>query len=77
MANVRNFYVEADIDGRETTLGGGPRAKDGEMTVHIHQRCDGGISSDVVKVTCKECNGQLTTTVIVDGKVVSKITTKR
>ena len=26
---VRNFYVEADIDGRQTMLGGGPRNKDG------------------------------------------------
>ena len=25
---VRNFYVEADLDGRQTKLGGGPKAKE-------------------------------------------------
>ena len=60
---VRNFYVEADIDGRQTTLGGGPASKTGEMTVHIHQRDDGGIASDVVKIRCRERDGKLTTEV--------------
>lgn len=60
---VRNFYIEADIDGRQTTLGGGPRTEDGEMTVHIHQREDGGINSDVVKICCRERKGELTTEV--------------
>lgn len=60
---VRNFYVEANIDGRQTTLRGGPASKTGEMTVHIHQRDDGGIVSDVVRVLCKEYDGKLTTEV--------------
>ena len=37
---VRNFYVEADIEGRETMLGGGPRNKEGGMTTNIYQRDD-------------------------------------
>lgn len=60
---VRNFYVEADIDGRQTKLGGGPKAKDGEMTVHIHQRHDGEIVSDAIKIRCTERNGKLMTEV--------------
>lgn len=32
---VRNFYVEADIDGRMTMLGGGPREKDGGMDTKV------------------------------------------
>lgn len=60
---VRNFYVEADIDGRQTTLGGGPKAKDGEMTVLIHQRHDGDVVYHVVKIRCTERNGELLTEV--------------
>ena len=40
---VRNFYVEADIEGRETMLGGGPRNEEGGMTTNIYQRDDGGM----------------------------------
>jgi hypothetical protein len=32
---VRNFWVDCDIDGRATVLSGGPKAKDGGMTVDI------------------------------------------
>jgi hypothetical protein len=60
---VRNFYIDCDIDGRETRLAGGPRAKDGEMTIHLSQREAGEIVEDVVKITCREFQGVLTTTV--------------
>lgn len=50
---VRNFYVEADIEGRETMLGGGPRNKEGGMTTNIYQRDDGGIVQ-VLKVVSRE-----------------------
>lgn len=75
---VRNFYVEADIDGRQTKLGGGPKAKDGEMTVHIHQRSDGDIVSDAVKIRCTERNGELMTEVFnKDGICVFSYCTER
>lgn len=45
--SVRPFYVEADIEGRQTMLGGGPRRSDGDMTVYIHQRDEGSITSPV------------------------------
>ena len=38
---MRNFYMEADIEGRKTMLTGGPAAKDGGMTVDIRQREEG------------------------------------
>ena len=59
---VRNFYVEADIEGRGTMLGGGPRNKEGGMTTNIYQRDDGGIVQ-VLKVVSREYNGKLTTEV--------------
>ena len=57
---VRNFYVEADIDGRQTMLGGGPRNKEDGMKVCIYQRVDGAIS-DPIKIICTEHDGVLTT----------------
>ena len=45
---VRNFWVDADIDGRQTGLGGGPMSKDGGMDVTIYQR-DGGRKKSPLK----------------------------
>lgn len=59
---VRNFYVEANIDGRQTMLGGGPRARDGEMTVRLYQRSEGEIT-DALLIECCECEGNLVTKV--------------
>ena len=35
---VRNFWIEADIDGRMTKLAGGPVSEDGGFTMRICQR---------------------------------------
>lgn len=59
---VRNFYVEANIDGRQTTLGGGPASKTGEMTVRLYQR-DNGEITDALLIECKERDGNLITEV--------------
>lgn len=75
---VKNFYVEANIDGRATTLGGGPAAKDGEMTVCIHQRNEGCIMSNIVKVYCKVLsNGKLVTKVYCNDELRYTIETTR
>lgn len=60
---VRNFYVEAIIDGRATRLGGGPTAKDGEMVVHLYQRENGEIT-EAFTIICRENEGKLTSTVV-------------
>ena len=59
---VRNFYVEANIDGRQTSLGGGPKSKTGEMTVRLYQRDDGAIT-DALLIECRELDGKLITEV--------------
>ena len=41
---VRNFWIEADIEGRKTTLASGPRAKGGGFTLRIYIRNKGDIS---------------------------------
>ena len=74
---MRNFYLTADIDGRETLLTGGPRAKDGMMTVDIRQRDEGSIVR-AFYIDCIERDGELTTTVYDNkGNKVADFTTKR
>lgn len=45
--SVRNFWLEADIDGRATQLEGGPRSKDGGFSQTIYIRDEGGIERAV------------------------------
>lgn len=44
---VRNFYIEALIDGRETKLEGGPRNKVGGFSATVKIRDHGGIAHAV------------------------------
>ena len=41
--NVRNFWIDCEIDGRTSTLSGGPRSKDGGFHMTIKMRNDGSI----------------------------------
>lgn len=73
---LRNFWVTADIQGRETDLEGGPRSKDGGMTVTVLQRKDGA-KVEAVKVNCWERNGELYSRVQINGTVVGTFQTRR
>ena len=67
---VRPIYVEADIDGRQSTLRGGPRSKKGGMEVTLLQRNEGDIEK-VVDIICVEENGKLKTRIFdSNGKLV-------
>ena len=59
---VRNFWVEVEIDGRKTKLCGGPRAKDGGMTIRLYQRDAGQIVRAFV-ISCEVRNEELLTAV--------------
>lgn len=48
---VRNFWVAGDVDGRRSLIAGGPRARDGGLTLTIYQRSRGGIAT-ALKVHC-------------------------
>ena len=50
--NVRNFWIDAQIDGRESRLTGGPSAKDGGMYVKILFRENGQISNRSIVLDC-------------------------
>lgn len=74
---LRNFYLTADIDGRETLLTGGPRAKNGMMTVEIRQRDDGS-SVRAFYIDCIENDGKLTSRVYDNkGNKVAEFVTER
>lgn len=57
--NVRNFWIDARIDGRSARLEGGPQAKDGGFSLVIRQRDNGGI------VTALHVDGR----VLSDGRI--------
>lgn len=73
---VRNFWVEADIDGYSSTPKGGPRSKSDGMDVTIYQREDGGIKT-AVKVFCRAIGDKLITEVILGGDLVGRFETVR
>lgn len=45
---VRNFWVEANIDGRKTKLAGGPRSKNGGFSLTVFQRSQGSITRALI-----------------------------
>lgn len=42
--NVRNFWLEADIEGRKATFTGGPQRADGGFVLTIFQRDKGSVT---------------------------------
>lgn len=73
---LRNFWIEASIDGRRTELAGGPMSKTGGMGVTIYQREDGA-KTTAVCVSCYEVDGELVSSVTVGGEFVAEFRTKR
>ena len=73
---VRNFWVEAEIDGRQTELKGGPVNKHGGLELNLYQRNNGGIDHPI-KILCFEVDGDLFTEVYCNGELVSNISTPR
>ena len=64
--NVRNFWLELDVDGCKTRVETGPRAKDGGFTLNILQRDNGSI------VKAMELWGHVTD----DGRIILEATAK-
>ena len=74
---VRNFWVDAQIDGRKTDLSGGPASKEGGMNIVIKQRSEGGIVT-AFRVYCYEVDGELFTEVCTgSGALVTRFDTVR
>ena len=76
---VRNWWIEADVDGRKTPLSGGPRSKDGGFQLNIYQRVKGDIDNPYRINAFKNRNGYLVCQVysIKDKKIIHEFTSER
>ncbi len=76
--NVRNFYLEAAIDGRDSTLSGGPVAKDGGIDLIVKQRANGEVTTALTITGYQMHEGRLTLIVQdSDGRVIWSNNTDR
>lgn len=75
---MRNFWLEGYVDGRETTVTGGPRRKEDGMKVYVYQRED-GCSVKAVSIDCyRDDEGKLHTVVFNrKGERVADVITDR
>ena len=55
---LRNFWLEAKIDGRKNKLAGGPKSRNGELSTVLYVR-NNGESEVAFKACCKEDSGVL------------------
>jgi hypothetical protein len=51
---VRNFWVSATVDGRKSRVAGGPRGKDGGITLTLYQRQCGAVRT-ALRIQCHAC----------------------
>jgi hypothetical protein len=55
---MRNFWIEGDVDGRRTSLTGGPQGAGGGFSLVVYQR-EKGQSKVGVRVTGRVVDGEL------------------
>jgi len=58
MKNVRNFWIDVEVDGRQVPVGMGPKPKDGGMNAEIYIRDKGSIKK-AVSITGKAVGDKL------------------
>lgn len=75
---VRNFYIDGDIDGRQTGLCGGPTGKTGGLSLRFTQRDNGEIVT-ALRIESRASYGGTLTTSVYDpkGNEVYRFTTRR
>lgn len=71
---VRNFWAEIDIDGRQTTLEGGPRGRRGEFEATFYIRDNGGVLRAVSVTGRAMSDGTLSITASAAGDVAQSMT---
>lgn len=76
--NVRNFWIDASIDGRASDLSGGPVAKDGGFDLNVKMRKNGSISEPVrLRGAVDPISGRVWLLVMVEGHDDILIETER
>ena len=66
--NVRNFWIDLWIDGRETDIGVGPKHADGGFAMTIRIREDGEISPDLIDIVGRADGDKLTLDITLYGE---------
>lgn len=74
---TRNFWMSASIDGRTNRATGGPANKDGGMEIKVYQRDKGEITIPITIECYANAEGQLRTTVQVEGHAPISVYTER
>lgn len=74
--DVRNFWFDADVDGYQNYVSGGPRSKNGGMDLVLYIR-DKGRIREAVRIFCRENDGNLSIDVDVDGERLERVETER
>ena len=67
---MRNFWIEATIDGKQTKLASGPRAKDGGFMMKVYQRDEGQSVTACEVIGAVDETGELCLTVYDECDVV-------
>lgn len=67
---VRNFWLDARIDGRRSPFASGPKSRDGGFHLRIQHRDHGEIADDVLSVVGCASDGRVTLTVFQDGQSI-------
>lgn len=49
--SVRNFWIDADIEGRSSSLEGGPRSAGGGFRQTVYMRGEGGTVETALRIT--------------------------
>ncbi len=65
--NVRNFWIEAQVDGRKHDVATGPRRADGGIYLRVYIR-DSGDVKHALTVTGDERGGKLYLAATIDGE---------
>jgi hypothetical protein len=73
--NVRNFWVDLEVDGRASNVGSGPRRRDGGLQATFRIRDEGGISKKSICVEGHEHDGKLRLSAVLyeDGQSVDSV----
>lgn len=75
---VRNFWIDADVDGYTNRFGAGPRNKEGGFDLSIKMRNDGEIETAIRITGIADENGNLGLIVWNgDDKLLTRIKTTR
>lgn len=74
--NVRNFWIEGIIEGRESPLTGGPRSKNGNFYLDIFIRDKGRVNHALYISGSVSCDGSKLTLSVKDKNKEKVIYTK-